>query len=76
MEPLLEEIRRFEDLKETKRGVFYRKGTAFLHFHEDLAGLFADVRVGKTWKQARASTRSEQCRLGRDIRHFLERGTP
>ena len=31
-------------LKEKSRGVFYRKGRAFLHFHEDPKGLFADVR--------------------------------
>ncbi len=76
LEPLLEEIRRLDGLKETKRGVFYRKGAAFLHFHEDPAGLFADVRVGKEWKRSRVSTRAEQHRLGRDIRHFLERRTP
>jgi hypothetical protein len=29
---------------ERKRGVFYLKSKAFLHFHEDPAGLFADLR--------------------------------
>ena len=34
--------------KEKKLGVFYRKSRAFLHFHEDDGGLFADVRVSGT----------------------------
>ena len=31
-------------LKEKKRGVWYRKSKAFLHFHEDPAGIFADLK--------------------------------
>ena len=39
-------IRRIEPagLKEKKRGVWYRKSNAFLHFHEDPAGIFADLK--------------------------------
>jgi hypothetical protein len=44
LEPLLTQIRAFGRLTETSRGVFYLKSRAFLHFHEDPAGLFADVR--------------------------------
>jgi hypothetical protein len=44
LEPLLAELRGVAGLVEKGRGVFYRKGRAFLHFHEDPAGLFADVR--------------------------------
>ena len=46
LEGLLGQLRRREGLEEKKRGVFYRKSRAFLHFHEDPAGLFADVRLG------------------------------
>ena len=46
LEGLLAELRKREGLKEKKRGVFYRKSRAFLHFHEDPAGLFVDVRLG------------------------------
>jgi hypothetical protein len=42
--PLLAELRALPGLVERTRGVFYRKGRAFLHFHEDPKGLFADVR--------------------------------
>jgi hypothetical protein len=44
LEPLLTELRALGGLSETSRGVFYLKSKAFLHFHEDPAGLFADVR--------------------------------
>ncbi|MGA0600752.1 hypothetical protein ACO2Q3_08610 [Caulobacter sp. KR2-114] len=44
LEPLLARIRATGALKEKSRGVFYLKSKAFLHFHEDPAGLFADVR--------------------------------
>ena len=44
LEPLLVQLRALPDLKERTRGVFYRKSRAFLHFHEDPSGLFADIR--------------------------------
>lgn len=44
LEPLLAEIRHLPGLTERSRGVFYTKGRAFLHFHEDPKGLFADIR--------------------------------
>lgn len=44
LEPLLAELRGLGGLSERSRGVFYRKSRAFLHFHEDPKGLFADVR--------------------------------
>lgn len=44
LETLLEEIRKRDGIKERKRGIFYHRSSAFLHFHEDPAGLFADIR--------------------------------
>jgi hypothetical protein len=44
LSPLLQEIRDIEALSERSRGVFYLRSRAFLHFHEDPAGLFADLR--------------------------------
>lgn len=44
LEPLLAELRGLEGLTERSRGVFYRRGRAFLHFHEDPKGLFGDIR--------------------------------
>jgi hypothetical protein len=45
LEPLLVKVRGYGGLKEKARGVFYLKSRAFLHFHEDPAGLFADIRA-------------------------------
>ena len=45
LEPLLARLRALPGLTEKSRGVFYRKSKAFLHFHEDPAGLFADLRT-------------------------------
>jgi hypothetical protein len=47
---LIAQIRR-PGLVEKKTGVFYRKGQAFLHFHEDPAGMFVDIRAGDDWRR-------------------------
>ena len=43
--PLLERLRVLEGLREKTRGIFYLKSRAFLHFHEDPTGLYADIRT-------------------------------
>jgi hypothetical protein len=45
LEPILDEIRKLGGLKEKKRGAFYFGSSGFLHFHEDPAGFFADLKV-------------------------------
>jgi hypothetical protein len=45
IESLLAQVRRFGLLTERKPGIFYRGSSAFLHFHEDPAGLFADIKL-------------------------------
>lgn len=57
---LLGSIRERGDLKEPRPGVFYRNGKAFLHFHEDAAGLFADLRVSQEWERFRVTEADEQ----------------
>jgi hypothetical protein len=44
IEPILAQVRAVPGLTEKSRGTFYRKSRAALHFHEDPAGMFADVR--------------------------------
>ena len=57
LEGLLERVRLRTQLTERKRGVFYRKSRAFLHFHEDPAGMFADARVqGDDWERLPVSS--------------------
>ena len=61
LEPLLEQLRAVDGLTEKSRGVFYRKSKAFLHFHEDPTGDYADVRFdGVVFERVRATTASEQ----------------
>jgi hypothetical protein len=53
LEPLLVELRRVPGLVERKRGIFYRKSQAFLHFHEDVSGLPADVHLAEAFERIR-----------------------
>jgi hypothetical protein len=48
---LLGELRRLPNAVERRPGVFYVKGKAFLHFHEDPAGIFADIKIGNDWQR-------------------------
>jgi hypothetical protein len=45
LEPLLQRIRACGGLREKSRGIFYLKSRAYLHFHEDPAGIFVDIRA-------------------------------
>ena len=60
LEPMLAELRSLAGLTERSRGVFYRRGRAFLHFHEDPSGLHIDVRLGDDFERHRVETRAEQ----------------
>jgi len=61
IEDFLERIRVHPDLRERKRGAFYRKSAGFLHFHEDPAGLFADVKTGaKGFERFKVDTDEER----------------
>jgi hypothetical protein len=53
IDDLLAQIRALPGLTEKKRGVFYRKSKAFLHFHEDPKGMFADLSAGAGREDAR-----------------------
>jgi hypothetical protein len=63
LEPLLEALRNFGELKEKKRGIFYRRGKSFLHFHEDPAGLFADASVGPETTRFQVDTDDQRALL-------------
>jgi hypothetical protein len=60
-------------LKEKQRGVFYRKGKAWLHFHEDPAGLFADLRAGADWVRYPVSQPARRAKLVAAIERMLMR---
>ena len=71
---LLAQIRRREGVVERRPGVFYRKGRAFLHFHEDPSGLHADLRLGAAWERVRVETRAERQALLSRLGEALSKG--
>ena len=42
--PLLRQLREIKGLKEMKPGIFYLKGSAFIHFHTEAEALVADLK--------------------------------
>jgi hypothetical protein len=71
IEPVLLHLRRLEGIREKKRGLFYRKSQAFLHFHADPRGIFADVRGDTGWLRYRVSTRAERRQFLQMIKTLL-----
>jgi hypothetical protein len=69
--PLLEKLRALPGLREPKPGTFYRGSVAFLHFHEDPAGLFADLKRDGEFARFRATTARERADLVRAAREAL-----
>jgi hypothetical protein len=57
---VLERLRAVAVLTEKKPGTFYRGSKAFLHFHVDPAGLFADVRPREAWERLPVDTPDQQ----------------
>jgi hypothetical protein len=56
---LLNQIRVKKGIREKSLGVFYRKSKPFLHFHEDPAGLFADLSMGESFDRYPVNTKKE-----------------
>ena len=56
LEPVLRRLRALEGIRERSPGVFYVRSKAFLHFHEDSAGTFADIRSGSRWVRLPVTT--------------------
>ena len=72
LDELLVKLRTRPTLKERSRGVFYLKSSAFLHFHEDPAGFFADLKVGGDFVRFRVSTAKERAALLRELDRALK----
>lgn len=60
IEDVLSEIRKLPGLTEKSRGVFYLRSRAFLHFHEDPTGVYADVRIGQDFSRHRVQCDDER----------------
>ena len=63
LDDLLVNLRARTGLVEKRPGIFYVKGRAFLHFHEDPAGLFADLRQGGDWQRFPVNSSDERAEL-------------
>jgi len=60
---LLKSLRSRTALIERRPGIFYVSGKAFLHFHEDPAGLFADLRLANDWHRFAVNSPGERAEL-------------
>jgi hypothetical protein len=69
--PLVAELRQLEALREPRPGTFYRGSKAFLHFHEDASGDFADLKVAGEWERSRVTTQRERAALLARVRKLL-----
>jgi hypothetical protein len=72
LDDLLVEIRKRSALRERTPGSFYFKSKGYLHFHEDPAGIFADVKLDLVdFTRLRATTAAEQRALLKQPDHSL-----
>jgi hypothetical protein len=71
---ILRQIRQKEGIKERKLGIFYRKSRSFLHFHQDPAGLFADLATGPNFERYPVNTVEERQALLAAIDRALKTG--
>jgi hypothetical protein len=75
---MLAELRTLDGLTERSRGVFYRRSRAYLHFHQDPTGFFADVRLGggDDFERRPVTTARQQAQLLTLVRRDLAQGAP
>lgn len=69
---LLSALRELGALRERTRGVFYFRARAFLHFHSDPAGLFADLRVGDDFVRLAVNDQEQREQLLAAVRAALQ----
>ncbi len=71
LKPLLGELRKREPLREKRPGIFNLRSRAFLHFHEDPTGLFADVRLTDGFSRHPVDTSVQRNQILRKIDRCL-----
>jgi hypothetical protein len=74
LDGLLAALRATDSLTEKSPGAFYHRSKAFLHFHTDPSGLFADVRTDSSgsFERVRVTTKAEQRQLLSTVRTALK----
>jgi hypothetical protein len=75
LEPMLRQLRTQGALKERSRGIFYRQGRAFLHFHEHGGELFADVRFASDFERISVTSSAERKALIARVKEALFDGS-
>jgi hypothetical protein len=74
LEPLLVKLRAVAGLVERKPGTFYLRSSAFLHFHEDPAGVFADVKLqGSSFERLPLRTLQDHALLVKAVAAAVDR---
>jgi hypothetical protein len=73
--PLIRQLREVKGLREMKPGIFYLKGSAFLHFHEADGALFADLKGSRgRFDRYPVDTAVGQRKLLDDAKRRVDRG--
>jgi len=74
--PLLRQLREIKGLKEVRPGIFYLRGSAFLHFHDEQGLLSVDLKKagGSGFDRYRIGTAPEQRKLVDDAKRRAGRG--
>ena len=74
--PLLRQLRDIKGLKEVKPGIFYCRGAAFIHFHDEQGTLVADLKKagGSGFDRYPLNTAPAQRKLVDDAKRRAGRG--
>ena len=74
--PLLRQLRDIKGLREVKPGIFYCRGAAFVHFHDEAGTLVADLKRagGSGFDRYAVDTAPGQRKLVDDARRRAGRG--
>ncbi len=73
--PLLRQLREIKSLREMKPGIFYSRGAAFLHFHDEAGVLVGDLKKpgGGGFDRYPLATATEQRKLVDDAKRRASR---
>ena len=74
--PLLRQLREIKGLREVKPGIFYCRGSAFVHFHDESGVLVGDLKKtgGGGFDRYPLTTATEQRKLVDDAKRRAGRG--
>jgi hypothetical protein len=73
--PLIRQLREVKGLKEMKPGIFYLKGSAFVHFRDEAGALFGDLKRSRGgFDRYAVDTPVGQRKLLDDAKRRVDRG--